>query len=160
MSNLATNPIYFENASNLFKPALPPALFNQTQAANGNLNKSNLNTSQDQTSTITDSVLALMSKDYIPQKTNQQHGFKNESMYFAHSQLTTPANPFSSKIGKALYGLPFMNRKSGMNNHTFITQGNSSNNTPTGFITPIKGQTFSGNTTSVNNNKLMKSSKI
>ena len=143
MSTLGSNQIYFENSPNLYKPALHPALFSQQQQQQQQ--------QQQATSSITESVLAVMAQDYSIQR--QLHS--NEGVSYYHPTITptlsTPANPFTAKVGKALYGLPFLSRSKGSMN-----TGN--------FLSATKNQYQGGQAvnpmTAGAGSKLLKSSKI
>jgi hypothetical protein len=127
MTTLGSNQIYFENSPNLYKPALPPVLFSQPQAhtliqQQHQQHQQQLQQHQQQTPSITESVLAVMAQDYSLQRQLQN----NEGTSYYHSAMSppalgTPVNPFTSKVGKALYGLPFLSRsKASMNTANFL----------------------------------------
>ena len=162
MTTLGSNQIYFENSPNLYKPALPPVLFSQPQAHTliqqqqqiQHQQQQQHQQHQQQTPSITESVLAVMAQDYSIQRQLQN----NEGTSYYHTAmsppaLATPVNPFTSKVGKALYGLPFLSRsKASMNTANYLASNALKNQ--------IQGGQTVNQMTVGPASKLLKSSKI
>ncbi|CAF0912561.1 unnamed protein product [Brachionus calyciflorus] len=68
------------------------------------------------------------------------------------SSLTTPSNPFTSKVGKALYGLPFLSRSKTSISAGQETVTNMSNGA--GFVSTFRNNSFN------QSNRNLKASKI
>ena len=157
MTTLGSNQIYFENSPNLYKPALPPVLFSQPQGHSlmQQQQHQQQQQQQQQTPSITESVLAVMAQDYSIQRQLQN----NEQAYYHAAMspaLSTPLNPFTSKVGKALYGLPFLSRsKASMNTANFLAGNNGA-----ALKTQYQGGQATNPMTAGACSKLLKSSKI
>ena len=121
-------------------------------------------------SPLPDSLLAIMNNDtqnnyYGYKKHNYDHNITlcqspivaGDYGYQVGSSMTTPMNPFSAKVGKALYGLPFLSRSKsslsyGMTNHVADQYSEQPNYSKQSYRATQKYTN--------NSNKMMKASKI
>ena len=155
-----------------------PGNYNQTfqsQSFYQNPGRGGVTSGNSLNSPLPDSLLAIMNNDnnnnnnyYAYKKYQHQHNY-DQNITLCQSPhvtgdvgmgiagMTTPMNPFSAKVGKALYGLPFVSRSKsslayGMNNQV----GDQYNDHPNfAKISYSSAQKFANNS-----NKMMKASKI
>jgi hypothetical protein len=126
-------------------------------------------------SPLADSLLAIMSKEYNAQNASykQQLNFQYQQQQYdqnitlcqspttgSPATLTTPSNPFTAKVGKALYGLPFLSRSRtsiGLGTPS-SAQGNNGASENNGLM----ASTFrnNGRLNQNSSNKFLKASKI
>jgi hypothetical protein len=129
-------------------------------------------------SPLPDSLLAIMNNDNNNNNNNNYYGYKkyqhqhnydqnitmcqsphvagDAGMGIAHG-MTTPMNPFSAKVGKALYGLPFVSRSKSSLGYGMANQAADQYSDLPHFA---KTSYSSAQKFINNSNKMMKASKI
>ena len=106
-------------------------------------------------SPLPDSLLAIMNNEnqnYYANKKHQQQYDQNITMCQTPDNMATPLNPFSAKVGKALYGLPFLNRSKSSLSYGMANGSDYYSEQPN-----LYKNTYHSNQ---NSNKMMKASKI
>lgn len=122
------NSSFYEQFNNQHSNNFPQALFTPKTLKNSQKKTNSL--SRQRVNSVSESVLAIMANDY---QTRKQQSFNS------HVTTQNQANQFSTRVGKAFYGLPFLAKSK----------------------TRVLNRDIEGQTSNVfGNNKFLKSSKI